>query len=428
VAAANGNSSTSGTYGVVSGAVALAAGTATFLLISRRRRLAARTRAWWWARTLVGLRITPLPSTGEPVSDLRVGIELWQADPVSPLPWKRHEPADVTETAVLPPLRAYERGAAALPAGLQDGLQELASRVGARPVRVSLDVDPALERLPWEALLSHPVLAGDAALPGALDFWRRGEPLADTGRPRRPRPPRCVDVLADSTRRLFAERAALPGRLRFPDLSAAGGTDVNRAVERAGSRTAAEPSDIVLVIGRPVRVRGTVLLQTAEQAAARGTSADDLREAVVGGGLLEPEVVAGLKARLVIVLGAPAETGSRFDTERRDAADLRGWAADVFRAGAATVISLPSLHPKLAEAVLQAMASRISAGITPHAVHEAVGAARARIGTWAQPAPPRGDPHEGGAAPDERPVEQALDVCLFRRDWAPPFTTREEQP
>jgi len=232
-------------------------------------------------------------------------------------------------------------------------------------------------------------------------------------------------VLADSTRRLFAERAALPGRLRFPDLSATGGADVNRAVERATSR-AADPSDIVLVIGRPVRVRGTVLLQTAEQAAARGTSADDLRGAVVGGGLLEPEVVAGLQARLVIVLGAPAETGGRFDTERRDAADLRGWAADVFRAGAATVISLPSLHPKLAEAVLQAIASRIRAGITADAVHEAVRAARAAIGTWARPTP-SAHPHEGGAVPAERPVEQALDVCLFRRDWPPAFTTREER-
>jgi len=393
------------------------------------RRLAVdHARAWWWARTLAGLRIAPWPGTGEPAAgDLGVVIERWQADPASPLPWRRHEPADVTEAFALPPLRGYERGAAAMPAGLRDPLRVLARRAGSRSVRVSLDVDPALERLPWEALLSHPLLAGEAALPGALDFWRRGEPLAGAGRSRRGRlrPPRCVDVLADSTRRLFAERAGLARTLRFPDLSASAGADVNQAVERAGSRAAADPSDIVLVIGRPVRVRGTVLLQTAEQAAARGTSAEDLREAVVGGGLLEPEVVAGLQARLVIVLGAPAETGGRLDTERRDAADLRGWAADVFRAGAETVISLPSLHPRLAEEVLAAMASRIRGGISPRAVHEAVRAARTRIGTW-PPAPPSAGPHGGGGAPAERQAEQALDVCLFRRDWAPPFATYPE--
>ncbi len=123
-------------------------------------------------------------------------------------------------------------------------------------------------------------------------------------------------------------------------------------IERAGA-LATDPPDIVLVIGRPVRVRGAVLLQTAEQVTARGTSEDDLHEAIVGGGLLEPQVVAGLRGQLFIVMGAPGETGGRFDTERRDTADLRGWAADVFRAGAATVIMLPSMDPGRAEAVLR---------------------------------------------------------------------------
>jgi len=403
---------------------ALAVGIFT-LLARTRLRVATRARAWWWAKKVVGLRITPLPGTDAPGGDIGVTIERWQADPVNPLPWKRHEPTRVTDIAILPPLRGYQRGAAALPGSLQHGLRELASRVGSRSISISLDIDPAVERMPWEALLSYPVLAADSAGPEALDFWRRGDPLPGTGRPGRPRPPGQVAVLADSTRRLFAERAGLASSPSFPDLSASGGADVNRAIERAGTQ-AADPPDIVLVIGRPVRVRGAVLLQTAEQAAARGTSADDLREAVVGGGLLEPQVVAGLQARLFIVLGAPAETGSRFDTERRDAADLRGWAADVFRAGAATVIMLPSLEPELAEAVLAVMVSGIRKGITSGAVHEAVRAARVRIGTLSQPVPPTGDPHEDSAVPAERPVEQALDVCLFRRDRTPAFTIREE--
>ena len=148
----------------------------------------------------------------------------------------------------------------------------------------------------------------------------------------------------------------------------------------------------------------------------------------MGGGLLEPEVVAGLRARLFIVLGAPTESGSRFDTERRDTADLRGWAADVFRAGAAMVISLPSLHPKLAEEVLQAISSALrKGGITSAAVHAAVRATRVRIGTWTQPAAAAGDPPESGGVPAERRVEQALDVCLFRRAPVPAFAEREER-
>ncbi len=401
-----------GSIGVILDVLAFLAGVAGALvvLLARTRR---RRRSRRWAKAVVGLRITSSPGTGAPGGDVRVAIEKWQAAPPHLLTWQRREPADVTDSAILPPLRAYERSAAALPASLQDGLRELAGWVGSRSVRVSLDIDPALERMPWEALLSYPILAGDSALPGALDFWRRGEPPTGTGRPRRARRPGTVTVLADTTRRLFAERAGLARSLSFPDLSASDGADVNRVIERAGA-LATDPPDIVLVIGRPVRVSGAVLLQTAEQATARGTSEEDLREAIVGGGLLEPQVVAGLQARLFIVLGAPGETGGRFDTERRDTADLRSWAADVFRAGATTVIMLPAMHPERAEAVLKEIASHIRKGITSGAVHEAVRAARISIGTLAQP------------ATAERQIEQALDVCLFRRDRTSAFTLREE--
>ena len=410
---------------IVTVVLALLAVAAVLRWTIRGRRLAARARARRWSKSLVWLRTTPAPSTGA-AGDIRVAVDKWQAVPRDRFPWTRRAPVHAADIAILPPLRAYQQGAAAIPASMQDDLRQLASRVAARSLRIPLDIDPALERLPWEALLSYPVITGESDVPGSLDFWRRGEPLPETGQPPRPRHPRRVCVLADSTRRLFAERAALARDLSFLDLSASDGTDVNRTVERSGA-PGPDPPDIVLVIGRPARVRGTVLLQVAEQASALGTSADELREAVVGGGLLEPEVVAGLRARLFIVLGAPTESDSRLDTERRDAADLRGWAADVFRAGAAMVISLPSLSPALAEAVLQAIASALrKGGITSATVHAAVRAARVRIGTWTQPAA-AGDPPESGAVPAERRVEQALDVCLFRRTPVPAFAEREER-
>ena len=375
---------------------------------------------------MLALRITLPAGTDAPGGDTKVTIQKRYRDPASRLPWRRHASSEMTETAVLPPLRAYGRGAAALPAELRDGLRDLAGRVSPESVRVCLDVDPALDRMPWEALLSYPVVTGNPPRPGALDFWRWGERLPMTGRPNPPHPPRRAVVLADSSRRLFAERTALARELSFPDLSARRIIDVNLAVERVGS-AAVDPPDVVLVIGRPVRLENSVLLQTTEHVATYGISADDLREAFVNSGPLEAQVVAGLRACLFVVLGAPAESSSRFDTERRDAALLRAWAADVFRAGTAAVISLPSLPPQLAEAVLKDIAEEIQDGITSRALHAAVRAARKEIRTWAQPAPTDGDPHDGGAAATERQVEQALDVCLFRRGRTPDFTTSEER-
>ena len=410
---------------IVTVVLALLAVAAVLRWTIRGRRLAARARAKRWSKARVWLRITPAPSTGA-AGDISVAVDKWQAVPRDRFPWTRRAPVHAADIAILPPLRAYQQGAAAIPASTQADLRQLVSRVAARSLRIPLDIDPALERLPWEALLSHPVLTGESDVPGSLDFWRRGEPLPEAGPPPHPGHPSRVCVLADSTRRLFAERAALARDLSFLDLSASDGTDVNRTVERSGS-LGPDPPDIVLVIGL-ARAHGTVLLQVVERVSARGTSADELREAVVGGGLLEPEVVAGLRARLFIVLGAPTESGSRFDTEWRDTADLRGWAADVFRAGAATVISLPSLHPRLAEEVLQAISSALrKGGITSAAVHAAVRAARVRIGTWTQPAAGAGDPPESGGVPAERRVEQALDVCLFRRAPVPAFAEREER-
>ena len=407
--------------GLVAVVGALAAATALCWRARWVRRLATRARALWWAKTLIWFRVSPAPGIAAN-GDIGVTIDRWQAELFDPRSWTRHQ-AHIADTAVIPPLRAYRQGAAAMPPRLQDDLRQLASRIAPRSLRIPLDIDPTLERLPWEALLCYPVLAGDSAGPGSLEFWRRGEPLPESGRRRRRRPHRVV-VLADNTRRLFAERA-LTRDVLFPDLSASS-LDVNRAIEQSDLRTPDAP-DVVVVIGRPARVHDTVLLQIAEQTSARGTTAAELREAVVGAGLLEPEVVADLRAHLFLVVGAPTETGSRLDTERRDAADLRGWAADVFRAGAATVISLPSLDPKLAEVVLQVIMSYLQRRITPGTLDKAVHAARVRIRTWAQPAPTSaGDPLRSSPALGERQVELALDVCLFRRDRMPTFADQEE--
>ena len=123
--------------------------------------------------------MTPAPSAGA-TDDVRVGVDKWQAVPRDRFPWKRRAPVHAADIAILPPLRAYQQAAAAIPASLQTDLRQLVSRVAARSLRIPLDIDPALERLPWEALLSYPVLTGESDMPGSLDFWRRGEPLPET--------------------------------------------------------------------------------------------------------------------------------------------------------------------------------------------------------------------------------------------------------
>ncbi|HZD72205.1 MAG TPA: hypothetical protein VFA45_25800 [Actinomycetes bacterium] len=175
--------------------------------------------------------------------------------------------------------------------------------------------------------------------------------------------------------------------------------------------------DIVHVIGRPVRSRGTVLVQIAEQADHRGMTEGDLRSSLRGPGLLEPQDVAGLGARVVIVQGAPVGARIRLDTERRDTTDLRSWAGQVFRASDGAVILLPSVHPELAELVLDPIARRVRWRITPEALRGATRAARARISSWNPPSHP-GDAPGGVARADgwrERQTELALDVCLFER-------------
>ena len=89
----------------------------------------------------------------------------------------------------LPPLRTYTRTAAALPADLLVELAALGKRIAPpRCVRVPLRIDPLLERLPWEALLTIGALAAGERGRVPFDFWRQGEPLKDAlaGAPRRP--------------------------------------------------------------------------------------------------------------------------------------------------------------------------------------------------------------------------------------------------
>jgi hypothetical protein len=382
-------------------------------------RLWARARARWCSWTTLTLRITPAPRRATPRGDTPVRITLWRRDPRRPLAWLRRAIKVKSWELSLPPLRGYARTAAALPAGLQDELRILAERVAPwRHLRVSLDIEPALERLPWEALLMRPVLTGDQPVPGAVDFWRRASPLPPASARRRRRPHRII-ALADTGHGLLVERG-------WQTLMSPSGMLITvtkpRSLSQAPFPGLTEP-DIVHIIGRPVRGRSAVLLQIAERLTAGGTSEEQLREAVVGSGLLEPGTVAELQASLVVVQGAPVETGSRLDTERRDAADLRSWASDVFRCGAAAVISLPSLHPSLAGVVLTEIAHHVRSGIKPASLFAATWAARTAIGTWpgpdSEPAASGQGRFDGGSEAEYRSAELAFDVCLFGRGRPP---------
>jgi hypothetical protein len=235
---------------------------------------------------------------------------------------------------------------------------------------------------------------------------------------RRRKPDRLV-ALADSSHYLLAARGWAAGGFPTRLFAAPFGNSSPIFTGSPAGQKPAELADVVHVIGRPVRVHQRVLLQIGEPAAVSGTSDEQLRENVVGAGLLEPEVVAPLARRLIVVQGAPVVADSRLDTERRDAADLRSWAADVFRSGQAMVISLPSLHPVLAEAVLDELARHLRADINPRAAAAATRAARAVIGGWSKRRPlvssPLPGPAGGGTKGADRSAELAFDICLFDR-------------
>jgi len=188
-----------------------------------------------------------------------------------------------------------------------------------------LFINPAIALYPWEAIIGSWEIRGWRQV---LRFLRR---FAEFVRP--------GDVLPRVPRGLAEWSSASIRVLSRPGLATAAwksttGVDV-RVVEtlRASSDSALR---VLHLIGR----------------ARRGTSGSVFSVGGQGSHLGEMVSIDELPlsdTAIVIVQEEPAERLRRLDVDREQAADARDWAAQVFRAGAHTVIFIPAMPFALAE-------------------------------------------------------------------------------
>jgi hypothetical protein len=139
-------------------------------------------------------------------------------------------------------------------------------------------------------------------------------------------------------------------------------------------------------------------------------------------------------AAIVIVQEEPAERLRRLDVDREQTAAARGWAAQIFRAGAETVILMPAAPIELSEQMITAFAHRLWVPsmlevwrarsprvLTAPEFWQLADAVRAARGAISQFRPPTAsEPTEGHTAIDtdslaETMKELAMEITIFSR-------------
>lgn len=254
----------------------------------------------------------------------------------------RWEPAVQLEAdGVAPSARAYGELVEVLPPVIVKELAGLLPSSGRRPLRVALDIPPALSDLPWEAVL-------------AVGIQRRSEkPLRRVDLFTKLQPWRCGDALPGAQQGRAAESA------RITEVRV-----VSRGWDRIGE-TGWSKLDLPVVTGpaMPSGRRETdyvlhLIGSVIESLSGRRLKTESSRRQVgKPSGFSDPADTP----ILVIVQGEPDDSMwqdnetplQRLDTERERAAALRSYGADLFAAGAWAVIVLPGLPPKLATKLIE---------------------------------------------------------------------------
>jgi hypothetical protein len=250
-----------------------------------------------------------------------------------------------------PDFSPYHRQVEALPAGVVAELGELRRRH--RRLSVALAVAPNLAELPWEALL----LTTLEPRAGRVACWRYGPNLAPLTKAPIRRTPRRLRLVP---RRQRVELTVVVPETWFR--LAAVVEDVRPALLSVSSAETPEPLsptapfDLLLVVGIPAQTSAgpRILVQSPI-----GLAPDEV--GVAAGGrdyILEPYAPTLINRSVVVVMGEPVESLMRVDAEREQTADLRRCAADLFAAGAPTVLYLPSLPLDTAARVLVTLLQR----------------------------------------------------------------------
>ncbi|MGY8662418.1 ATP-binding protein [Bradyrhizobium sp. UFLA05-109] len=343
----------------------------------------------------------------------------------------RWEPAVQLEAdGVAPSARAYGELVEVLPPVIVKELAGLLPRSRRRPLRVALDIPPALSDLPWEAVL-------------AVGIQLRSEkPLTRADLLAKLQPWRCGDALPGAQQGRAADSA------RITEVRV-----VSRGWDRIGE-TGWSKLDLPVVTG-PTMPSGRreadyllhVIGSVVESLSGRRLKTESSRRAGKPSGFSDPTDAP----TLVIVQGEPDDSMwqdnetplQRLDTERERAAALRSYGADLFAAGAWAVIVLPGLPPKLATKLVEIIAEEMRKDavrtikaptddiVEPDTVDQEKGEANRRTSstpeiavlTTNRDAVFRAVTYvrkaiESWTVPDwakEARAELALDVCLFAR-------------
>lgn len=175
-------------------------------------------------------------------------------------------------------------------------------------------------------------------------------------------------------------------------------------------------SAILHVIGNPISTASGLRLRIS--APYNYVPSTCIEETVCGEEaniLVRSEDLPLATAILVIVQAEPVELERRLDTDREQAYDLRSFAADVFAAGARTVIALPAVSPDLAQAVLNELAIALHDQPVPDRSHILFAVTRIRrlVATWSVAGNQTGDGIQ--TVDTETLRELALDICVFAR-------------
>lgn len=314
------------------------------------------------------------------------------------------EPTQFWSTVVdLPTVvrESYERAAAAIDRESLAPLAAIRADLQEPEWTVPILVERA-DQLPWEGLLSHALTGSHEpidsvffyrALPGAGPEWQHGALQRGT-----------VSVLGWSPEAVEIWR---------------------RARRNVDTRNGSD-SRIIHAVGTPVLGTAGPQFRLAGQHAP--STAEAMLESVVAESPSDAITLIDLPraVSLLILQQEPAFSSTRFGSDREQAALLRQVAGDLFQRGHAAVLTIPSLPPDLADAVLTAIVGCLSG--TPGLLRRVAGfgrseaddfarlvhavrAARRAVHTWLMA---NGSPAIEGFLDDR--VEAAWDVCLFTRD------------
>ena len=286
------------------------------------------------------------------------------------------------------------------PATLQ--MSELKKRLLRRKLPVALRVDSRLGYFPWEAVFNLALQQPhDEFLQDSLQFFRQGDPYPRSAPATDGVGTRRVNFVGSDATELMAKKGWEPLN-----------SQVNISYNLA-ELLESEKTEVLHLVGVPLMTTAGFRLQIGRTRPTnvRQSSEATRRQEMRGDVLIAADALPMDGVSLVVVQNDPAEITARVDSEREQAGYLRAFAAEVFAAGAQTVIVLPKMAPAVAETALREVASRLQErfALELQPLLKTVSSVRNII---------RGDTVPGSGSTDSITVtrlELAFDVCVFAR-------------